>query len=113
MSRRGRGGLSPPTSADRGPLPLTVRPLPRRRPARKSHRSDLPPVAVSPVGSFRYLVRARPEPPSACGISPAERGERGNGDYAQVSSGGDGKTGTLPREESNRYANQAHNPALG
>ena len=42
------------------------------------------------VGSFRYLVRPRPEPPSACGIlPPAERGERRNGGYAQVSCGGE------------------------
>ena len=52
-----------------------------RRPARKSHCSDLPcrwRCHEVTVGSFRYLVRARPEPPSACGISPrCERGERG------------------------------------
>ena len=40
------------------------------------------------VGSFRYLVRRARSPPSACGISPRGAGESGNGDYAQVSSGG-------------------------
>ena len=61
------------------------------RPARKSHCSDLPCrwwCHEVTVGSFRYPVRRRPEPPSACGISPRGAGERGNGDYAQVSSGG-------------------------
>ena len=29
------------------------------------------------VGSFCYLVRARPEPPSACGISPRSAGGEG------------------------------------
>ena len=53
-----------------------------RRPARKSHCSDLPcrwRCHEVTVGSFRYLVRARPEPPSACGISP--RGPGGEGKW--------------------------------
>ena len=54
---------------DRGGIPLDpsqYRPL--RRPARKSHCSDLPcrwRCHEVKVGSLRYLVRARPEPPSA------------------------------------------------
>ena len=55
---------------------------PKRRPARKSHCSDLPcrwRCHEVTVGSFRYLVRARPEPPSACGISP--RGAGGEGKW--------------------------------
>ena len=52
------------------------------RPARKSDCSDLPGrwrCHEVTVGSFRYLVRARPEPPSACGISP--RGAGGEGKW--------------------------------
>ena len=52
---------------------VAARQLPLGRPARKSHCSDLPcrwRCHEVKVGSFRYLVRARPEPPSACGISP-------------------------------------------
>ena len=66
---------------DRGGIPLDpsqYRPL--RRPARKSHCSDLPCWWRCPVvklGSFRYLVRPRPEPPSACGISPRRAGGEG------------------------------------
>ena len=77
------GGVSPSVAA---------RQLPPGRPARKSHCSDLPcrwRCHEVKVGRFRYLVRARPEPPPLPAASPpAERGERGNGDYAQVSSGG-------------------------
>ena len=62
----------------RGEIPLDpsqYRPL--RRPVRKFHCSDLPcrwRCHEVTVGSFRYLVRARPEPPSACGISPRSAG---------------------------------------
>ena len=61
---------------------VAARQLPLGRPARKSHCSDLPCRWRCPevkVGSFRYLVRARPEPPSACGISP--RGAGGEGKW--------------------------------
>ena len=61
---------------------VAARQLPLGRPARKSHCSDLPcrwRCREVKVGSFRYLVRARPEPPSACGISP--RGAGGEGKW--------------------------------
>ena len=76
MSRSDRGGSPAPQRVG----PLCLRHLPLRRPARKSHCSDLScrwRCHEVTVGSFRYLVRARPEPPSACGISP--RGAGGEG----------------------------------
>ena len=63
----------PPARVVRRGQPALRGSLPLRRPARKSHCSDLPcrwRCREVKVGSFRYLVRARPEPPSACGISP-------------------------------------------
>ena len=68
---------------------------PSGRPARKSHCSDLPcrwRCHEVTVGSFCYLVRARREPPSACGISP--RGAGGEGKWGQsaglLEGGGEG-----------------------
>ena len=61
---------------------VAARQLPLKRPARKSPCSDLPcrwRCQEVTVGSVRYLVRARPEPPSACGISP--RGAGGEGKW--------------------------------
>ena len=65
----------------RGPPPQSLRDSsPAGGPARKSHCSDLPcrwRCHEVKVGSFRYVVRARAEPPSACGISPRRAGGEG------------------------------------
>ena len=87
-TRAGRRFLLPsviPLKGDCSRMPPHARmphptPLPLRRPARKSHCSDLPcrwRCHEVTLGSFRYLLRARPEPPSACGISPPPSGGRG------------------------------------
>ena len=73
-ARTYKGGLH--RRGDTAPFPL----LPLRRPARKSPCSDLPcrwRCHEVTVGSFRYLVRPHPEPPSACGISPRRAGGEG------------------------------------
>ena len=76
--------------------------------ARKSPCSDLPyrwRCHEVTVGSFSYLVRARPKPPSACGISPRFAGGEGIAERAEVGCGlfgrflgqrvGDGELGDL------------------
>ena len=104
MPRRGRGGGTAVSRSYAQASPsVAARQLPLGRPARKSPSSD-PPCRWRchevTVGSFRYPVRRRPEPPSACGISPRRAGGEGKwGLRAGLLGGSYGKSDSADRVE--------------